>query len=263
MSFGFRHQYPRLAELLDEETSHNAELNYFRRIPDSLQFALMPRLAEEVYGLVERDLAQLDPANWDDFRQKIFEKHKNKGPDPTRGYSALFSTLNEVKGYGVLKQEGCSDIRLVEETRRRSPDWRAVGPDGGDVLLEVKTILRSDDEVDFDSGNGEALEQGRQPAVRRVWPEMSDGFKNKIRSQIGNAKEQMDRYAAAHGIIGCRQIVLAVAELDFDLSSGSQAFCKARRFIEACGADQSVEVRTTFIGLQWPCEEPTELAPIE
>lgn len=258
MNTEFGQRFPRLESLRKEEVRRDGVLRFFRCIPDRLVCALVPHLANDVYMRLETDLAELDERNWDSFQTKLFSKHSDEAPHPIRGYSSLFSTLNEAKAYRVLKEHAFGAIELIDEGQTRSPDWRANDDNGNVVLLEVKTVLQSDDEVNFVHRNTEALEQGHPPRIGRLSPEMTDGFKNKIRADIASADQQMETYAQTQNLKDYHKMVLVVAELDFDLSSESRSFRQAREFIQSIGSD-TLQVVTEFVGIQWPIDEPASV----
>ena len=110
------------------------------------------------------------------------------------------------------------------------------------ILMEVKTINRSDDELDWIKANSE-LRNGRRTA-RGVHKGLSDSLANKIIDTINKAKKQLMSYSCNEVQ---RKIVYLVINPDLQLALDSRNINKLVAFIEEQDNSQ-VEVKHCFRG---------------
>ncbi|HYK35478.1 hypothetical protein [Alloacidobacterium sp.] len=109
-----------------------------------------------------------------------------------RGWHQLFDALHEARAYNYLKSSGCTNLRFIPESSKKTPDLEgSLALDR--VLCEVKTINISDEEMAFRTG----------PPKARSFPlTLTAGFLKKIHATIETAKQQLltfdDGYAAVH-----------------------------------------------------------------
>lgn len=101
-----------------------------------------------------------------------------------RGWHQLFDILNEARAYNYLKRTGCTRVRFIRRSHRRTPDLEG-SCTLGRSLCEVKTINISDEEVAARIG---------PPKARSLPINLTPGFLNKLRTTIETAKQQMAAY---------------------------------------------------------------------
>jgi len=142
MNSAWAKDFPRLYELYRESEQDN-EANYFKNFSP----------ARSSYERLEKELEELDKAAWQEFKQKV-RKYKSyiAKKHELRGYQQLFDLLNEVNGYLYLKSNGCEEIQFISEKNVKTPDLIACCG-GFVVLLEVKTVNESKDELNWISQN--------------------------------------------------------------------------------------------------------------
>ncbi len=199
---------PRLYELYrDSDTTSKA--NYFIFI--NFENAVNIPDVRSHFKHLEEDLQQLDDNAWRELKQKACKYITIKDKtikDKRPRYEQLFDTLSEVKGYLYLKSEGCTEVHFIPEENTPTPDlYGRCGSSG--ILMEVKTLNKSDDELDWIKANSE-LRNGHMTA-RGVRTGLGDLFKNKIIDTIDTAKEQLMSYAC-EGVK--RRIVYLIIHLD-------------------------------------------------
>lgn len=169
----WKEEYPLLYQLFEESNVDHAD-NYF---------SLMNNEKTRQYGAVTYDkwegyLSQLDVIAFESIVRKAKEAVTIRQGD--RGWEQLFNTLNEVKGYLYLKKNGYTSIEFIEESTKSRPDLYAKS-DIKSVLLEVKTIRKSDDDIPRD----------------RVWSSIDyipEGLRNKIESDIDKSIVQLNGF---------------------------------------------------------------------
>jgi len=193
--------FPRLYELYHESDQHD-EANYFARLPEELKNPY----ARPSYERLEEELEQLDDGAWQEFKEKVLSYITIM--DSRRGYEQLFDLFMEVKGYLYLKSEGCEKIHFIPEGDTKTPDLCA-RCGSSTVLLEAKTINKSDEEIDWIRANSERPD-GRMQA-KEVRLGLGDSLKRKIADKINKAKEQLMSYAC-EGVQ--RRIVYLIIHLD-------------------------------------------------
>jgi hypothetical protein len=130
---------------------------------------------------LEHELQGLDPIAWKYLKKDVAPLLQKK--HPTRGWLLLFDKLNHAKAYNHLAKVGCIAIRFIPESSvsgQKTPDLEAqLGPTK--VLCEVKTINISEIEATRRTYGG-----------RSTQAQVSDGFFNKLISDLQRAKKQMD-----------------------------------------------------------------------
>lgn len=169
----FASELPQLYQLfLRSDRSHPD--NYFSFVYSD-QFSL---LADSSYLKLDRRLAKLDPKALENILTRsaplVAKRDRNKGRDWTQ----LFNELNEAKGYEYLLSMGYSNIHFVPRSgSNKTPDLMAEGSDQK-ALLEVKSINRSD--IDIESVG----------YVQYATNNLPEGFKQKVRDCYKEAQEQ-------------------------------------------------------------------------
>ena len=170
--------YPRLYEIFCESDRDNRQ-NYFWDFDETLGNPL----AQPHYERLEEDLQQLDKKAWQELKKKAcgdVTAENNR-----RGYEQLFNDLSEAKGYLYLKSEGYTEVRFIPKENTQTPDLYGCRGSSG-ILMEVKTINISDEELNYLKANRE-LRNGHMQA-RDVRNGLSDSLKSKIINTINKAK---------------------------------------------------------------------------
>ncbi len=154
----------------------------------------------------EVDLQGLDEAAWAAIKEKL--KHWPKvRTHEHRALEPLYEILNEAKGYNYLKRIGCSNIRFVSVSARqigKTPDL-AAEHGGQQVLCDVKTINRSDNEVERIRTGGVATSPERVP----------DELVTKIRKTAESARAQITCYAPGGTAQRIAYFVVSYDEQDY------------------------------------------------
>jgi hypothetical protein len=99
-----------------------------------------------------------------------------------RHWTALFETLNEIKGYIYLRDLGYRKVRFIPRDSRRTPDLHGSAP-FGDALLEVKTVNMSDENL------------ATFGVVQEAYDGLPEGLKRKLESDYANACQQLRSFA--------------------------------------------------------------------
>jgi len=163
---------PNLYELFTASDVQHPD-NYFSDIDT-------PR-AIQAYREWEDRLARLDPQS----RQNIIERAAPlvslRDTAKGRHWAALFETLNEVKGYNYLQDQGYTEVRFIPRTSVRTPDLHG-SASFGEALLEVKTVNLSDKDISL-SGK---LQKGHHG--------LPEGLKNKLKSDYVTACQQLHSF---------------------------------------------------------------------
>jgi hypothetical protein len=141
------HRYTRLNELFEKiklerikfQKSDNFIAGYIER---GNRDPLVQKDAE----LIEANLSQLDSNAWKDLVEKVLRNSCSKRGSIER--EQFWDHLNEVRGYLLLAERGYSEIDFIPETDEERADL--VGKFPKRVILEVKTINRSDDDIERD-----------------------------------------------------------------------------------------------------------------
>ena len=203
METTWRQTFLKLYETYCESDQDN-EQNYFQMFDKALE----QPYARQHYEQLEGELGQLDNEAWQEFKQKVHQCAIVK--DNKRGWRELFDYFNEVKGYLYLKSLGCREIHFILEETMKTPDlYGLCGTDG--ILMEVKTINRSDDELDWIKMNLELLNRKGNLQEGIVRNGLDDLLRRKIMDTINRAKQQLENYADNRVQ---RKIVYLVIDLD-------------------------------------------------
>lgn len=194
MSSGF----PRIDELREIVKNPASSDAYFRNFEQTLNE--WPQKKRQFTDL-ERELQGLDVAAWQHLKNDVAPLLERR--HPTRGWQFLFDKLNHAKAYNYLAVVGCTAIRFIPETPitgQKTPDLEAqCGPTK--VLCEVKTINISQTEATRRTRDG----------VGSTQAQVSNGFLNKLSSNLRDAKKQIVVFA---GSSDARQVVYIVVNFD-------------------------------------------------
>ncbi len=235
--------FPRLYELY-LESDKACEANYFAKLDEALE---MPGRRPH-YEQLEKGLQQVEDTAWQEFRLKVRKYITIK--DDRRGYSQLFDCFNEVKGYLYLKSEGCDEIHFVPEKEKKgikSPDLCAHSKDTM-VLLEVKTINRSDDEINWICRNSKIGANGvRRMEAKEARQGLTDPLKVKIAEKINLAEDQLVTYAC-EGVK--RRIAYLVINLDILDELDQRNRSELEKYIQLQG-DNHKQIEVTYSGGSW------------
>jgi hypothetical protein len=177
----YRDHFPRLFELRDLLPN---PLPARTALP-ALDETLMLPGKREYFERIEADLQRLDASGWEALKGRMTRWPKT-APDPQRALEPLYDALNEVKAYNYLQDTGCSHVRFIpvsEVSGQKTPDLGA-DDHGREVLCEVKTINRSEVEVDRAQSGG----------VGTSTDQLTSALLEKIRKICSAAKDQMLRY---------------------------------------------------------------------
>jgi len=175
----FRTELPRLYELRDliaDPTSSDAYFqNFDRHVQDSNH-------VREIYERWEKDLQGLGDSAWEFLKSEAspYLVRKDRGG---RGWQQLFDILNQAHAYNYLKAIGASNVCFIPRANRpsgRTPDLEGL-LGSGRVLCEVKSINISQKEARARS----------EFTVRKIENHLDDGFLRKLRSDITEAKGQL------------------------------------------------------------------------
>ena len=205
----FRAELPRLYELkdcIDDPASHAA---YFRDFDQNLAGSAH---VKDIYHRYERDLQGLDDKAWEHLKEEALPRltaHDNKG----RGWQQLFDILNEARAYNYLKSRGCTNLRFIPRSHKRTPDLEG-SLALGRLLCEVKTINASDEEIDFRAG---------RKKIRSGQITLPAEFLKKLRTTVECAKQQL--LAFDHGRAAVHFVYLNVCFDDF-LGTLKEAYLK-------------------------------------
>jgi hypothetical protein len=195
----FAGTFPRLCEPREALPTPMPPGAYFQHFEEDLG----DEDVRSVYTKVERTLGVLDAEAWRDLKERAV--HVLMAHDEKRGWQALFSTLNESKGYAYLRSIGCTDVAFIKRQHKKTPDLRAM-LDGSRVLCEVKTINISQDEAD----RRDRVHHGETSAFSvplHVTPQLLQ----KVSATLKYAVEQLDHEDPQRT---ARRIVFAVVYFD-------------------------------------------------
>jgi hypothetical protein len=177
----FRTLLPRFHELkgcISDPCARNA---YFHGFEDLLQ----DDVCLEVFRRWEKELQGLDDDAWSYLKGKASRYLETTNPHG-RWWEQLFDSLGEAPAYNHLKESvGCSAVRFIPESAKSTPDLEGF-LDSGRILCEVKTINRSDKEIEGRSRP--------KPRVRKVPVNLDGCFFRKLDSTILKAKDQLRAY---------------------------------------------------------------------
>jgi hypothetical protein len=142
----------------------------------------------EIYRRWEKDLQCLDEDAWEFLKKEAspYLMHPDRGG---RGWQQLFDILNQAHAYNYLKGLEATHIRFIPRAGKqssRTPDLEGI-LQSGRMLCEVKTINISQREA----------HARKHSTVREIQYRLDDGFLGKLRSDIREAKSQLEAYDPA------------------------------------------------------------------
>jgi hypothetical protein len=181
----FRTQLPRIYELKDLISDPAHRDAYFRDFENRFQDRPDWRRAFICWEMV---LQGLDKDAWEFLKREASPYLVHKDP-MGRGWQQLFDILNQAHAYKYLKEIGCSDVRFIPRSDKKTPDLEGF-LDTGRVLCEVKTINTSDLEVQARRGS----------TTRNIKNQLQEGFFRKLHSDITLAKQQLYAYDSTSGV---------------------------------------------------------------
>ena len=256
----FRNELPRVYEIRDLIQDPNQADAYFKDFDNSIREPSKNRV------WLEREQAwqKLDPDAWAFLKDKA-QRYLTVKDSNGRGWQQLFDILNEAYAYNFLKDDGCSNVKFIQESSLSSPDLKAE-KDGCKVLCEVKTINISDDEV-FALNEACKRREGTATAItdpitgrpdpniinklaRTVKDKLSEGFFSKLMSDINAAKTQMDAYADGTNV---RRIVYIIVNFDF---WGEYKKCYYLQIDQYLAKDLPPGIEVVFLNQRTPFHEP-------
>lgn len=205
----FRFELTRLYELKDSIGDQADRDAYFQSFDENLANSADIR---DAYIRLEHVLQELDPIAWSHLKEEACKRLRLRDKRG-RGWQQLFDVLNEARAYRYLKVIGCSKIRFIPRSERRTPDLECV-LDSSRVICEVKTINISDEEVSARTG---------PPKVRSIDLSLSAEFLKKLRSTVEAAKQQLSALDVAPEDI--RLVYLNIIFDDF-LAENKEAYFK-------------------------------------
>jgi len=236
MNYTWPEDYPRLFELYREAKQRGLN-NFFQDLAGKMKKT--PDF--DVFRNLEEDLSALDSKSWADFKSKVFRCSMEK--QEPRGYSQLVDCLNEVKGYLYLKEQGYSNIEFIPESSNATPDIRAISENQTVVLLEVKTIHVSDEEIRYLIENTKRIESDRGAILKDVSLGIPEGLKNKLMDSIGKACRQLLNYEPS---TNARRIAFLIITLDIALALDPRNYKELSSFLDKQNGER-VEVRYCYI----------------
>jgi hypothetical protein len=168
----WKNDYPCLYELFTESDHQNPD-NYF-----SCMDGFQSPLAVQSYCDWENRFERMDSQSRQNIIKRAAPLVTRRDIKNDRHWTALFETLNEIKGYNYLQDLGYSEVRFIRPASSRTPDL--LGSSSlGDALLEVKTVNISDEDI------------ATYGVVQTAHDGLPDGLKRKLKSDYANACEQL------------------------------------------------------------------------
>jgi hypothetical protein len=221
--------FPRLYELYRLDPSNPK--NYFNN--QSLKPILLKVPPEKSLLDLEQDLQRLDLKAWTDLSLKCkkYLSAKDKYGWPTQ----FFDSLNESKGYGFLKDIGCTDITFLDERDKHgqaTPDLSG-RHEAGLCLLEVKTVHESNDHNDYLTKRGKYTVE--KPA-RMAQYTLNPAMRSKIESTLNNAARQLNGQSSRLSESIHRRIIFLIVWLDIEFATRSTCQNLKNFLVEACPA---------------------------
>jgi len=228
---------PKLHELYRDSARDKVD-NYF----DDFDMVLSHPHWRSIYETLERQLSQLDQTAWQEFKERTLPCVTSR--DQKRDWQALFDAFDEVRGYLWLKSVGCEEVHFIPRSKRKhikTPDL--CGQHGSfKMLMEVKTINMSNDEIKYRSGNSEIGKDGKRHVqdreIGQCWSDSREKLKKKIWSTYDNARNQLLTHNCRDTQ---RRIVYFMIHFDLALSLDAHSFDKFIADIGLLG-DQRIEV---------------------
>ena len=193
-------RYPRIFDLYSGGGRDGAA-NYFEH--PNVQRGLMN--GQDFYVRLEQSFAAMDDCAWNQFKARAagYVDKPSKWGWPTQ----LFDAFREAYGYVELKNAGYREIRFIPKGQdSETPDLEGRDPDGGRVLMEVKTIHESD-----------VVQKGLRPGralVLEITFEIESGLRIKLRATVDKALSQLRSIPGP-----ARRILLLFVRLDFNVEA--------------------------------------------
>jgi hypothetical protein len=164
---------------------------------------------EEFFIDLERTLGVPDLVSWQDFKARTarYVHQLDEWGYPRQ----LFARFHEAYGYVVLKEEGCHGVKFIpEDQKKQTPDLQGRDERDGLVLMEVKTVNESDQQMRYFAAplsELEFLEVGREIPV---------GLQDKLRDTIAKASEQLK---SVQDPAVKRRLIYLCVRLDFHIEA--------------------------------------------
>jgi hypothetical protein len=190
-------EFQRVYELiaLIEERAHYS--SFFKNFEHSIQESDEKR---RKWLAREKELQRLDQEAWEFLKNEAFP-YLTARNHCGRGWEQLISILNQARAYIFLFDIGCSEIKFIHKIEGvETPDLEAELNDNP-VFCEVKTINKSEQEVEARQCN----------LVNKTLLSLGAGFFKKLDSDLKKAKSQMASYNNKFGV---RHIAFIVINFD-------------------------------------------------
>lgn len=207
-------QARRVGELRDIAINSGSQNAFFRRDDDKLT----DPVKRAYFVHLERELLALDEAAWAFLKEKV--RPLLATPD-SLGWTQLFDTLNEAKGYAYLVKCQHENVHFIPESKikgHKTPDIEAT-LESIRTLCEVKTINISREEA----------ERRKTGGVGTVEPELDPGLLNKINGQLSTATAQLMEFDNSPKT---RRIIFVVINFDERIECQSEYRAQVQSFID-------------------------------
>jgi hypothetical protein len=161
----------------------------------------------------------LDDEPWNNLKEKAIEHFEDEREGQRK--QAFFNHLNEAFAYRYLVRRGFKKVRLIRESKEKTPDISFVDRET-QSYCEVKTMGLSDDEI-----RRRASHSVQDGAVYFV---LNAGFLNKLEKDVARAWEQIHS-------LGERGLVFVLVRFDDIIGDHYRnnrkqltTFCRSRGF---------------------------------
>jgi hypothetical protein len=194
-----RGELPRVYELLDLIDDPSKASAYFRNFDASLRDEPSKK---RTWLAREGEFERLDAEAWEHLKGEALS-YLTARDAKGRGWEQLISILNQARAHNYLTEIGCSQVRFIPRAKRRGQETPDLEGDlnGQRVLCEVKTINRSQSEVD-------KRQAGRAGSTTNF---LDAAFFRKLDSDLKKAKRQMDAFDGAEEV---KRIAFIVINFD-------------------------------------------------
>jgi hypothetical protein len=166
----------RLTELIGDVRVKFPEDDFFKGVEVSWQWAS----ARDQYAAYENVFGEMDAKSWQILKNKAIAHFEDEREGQKK--QAFFNVLNEAFAYHWLLQQGFSEIKILPEDGKPTPDISYIEKDEK-KSCEVKTIGISDDEI--------ARRSSRKVYDGSPYLRLSSGFINMLRNYVGQARKQI------------------------------------------------------------------------
>ncbi len=194
----YRIMFRRIYELRRLGGAKPSTVAYFSNLDNTLK---ENRIARKPFRDIEVQLRGLDPKAWRFLKQEVTPHLTIR--DTKRGWTQLFSLLNQANAYNYLVRIGCKDVTFIPRSplaRRRTPDLMA-RLESEKILCEVKTINISEDEANARANY----------SARTISLNLDDRFFNKLQADCEQASQQMSAYCTEDDV---KRIVYVIINFD-------------------------------------------------